>query len=64
MYGTVPCAVQYSSSIPRKEFDHDFEADMIVTKVFAAINMIIRYGMVSQKIFHFTGLFHESRPIN
>ena len=38
MYGTVPCVVGYSSSIPRKEFDKDFEADMIVTKVQPAVN--------------------------
>ena len=33
MFGTVPCAVQYSTSIPGKEFDNDSEDDMILTKV-------------------------------
>ena len=33
MFGTVPCAVQYSNSILGKEFDNDSEDDMILTKV-------------------------------
>ena len=37
MFGTVPCAVQYSSSIPEKEFDNDSEEDMILTTVMVMV---------------------------
>ena len=38
MFGTVPCAVLYSSSIPGKEFDNDSEEDMILTKVMVCLH--------------------------